>query len=48
VFDGEENIGGGREGRSDCWKQYMRRQTNTINFSSEFHSPRESSSEQAR
>jgi hypothetical protein len=25
----------GRESGSDCWKQYMRRQTNTINFSSE-------------
>jgi len=32
---GEKNTGGGRESGSDCWKQYMRRQTNTINFSTE-------------
>jgi aldehyde dehydrogenase (NAD+) len=35
AFGGEKNTGGGRESGSDCWKQYMRRQTNTINFSSE-------------
>jgi aldehyde dehydrogenase (NAD+) len=35
AFGGEKNTGGGRESGSDCWKQYMRRQTNTINFSNE-------------
>ncbi len=35
AFGGEKKTGGGRESGSDCWKQYMRRQTNTINFSSE-------------
>jgi Aldehyde dehydrogenase family len=35
AFGGEKNTGGGRESGSDCWKSYMRRQTNTINFSSE-------------
>ena len=35
AFGGEKNTGGGRESGSDSWKQYMRRQTNTINFSSE-------------
>ena len=35
AFGGEKNTGGGRESGSDCWKEYMRRQTNTINFSSE-------------
>src|SRR5213596_2674296 len=35
AFGGEKNTGGGRESGSDCWKNYMRRQTNTINFSSE-------------
>jgi len=35
AFGGEKNTGGGRESGSDCWKQYMRRQTNTINFSRE-------------
>jgi aldehyde dehydrogenase (NAD+) len=35
AFGGEKNTGGGRESGSDCWKQYMRRQTNTINFSSD-------------
>ena len=33
AFGGEKNTGGGRESGSDCWKSYMRRQTNTINFS---------------
>jgi aldehyde dehydrogenase (NAD+) len=34
AFGGEKETGGGRESGSDAWKQYMRRQTNTINFSS--------------
>jgi aldehyde dehydrogenase (NAD+) len=34
AFGGEKETGGGRESGSDCWKSYMRRQTNTINFSS--------------
>ena len=32
AFGGEKETGGGREAGSDSWKQYMRRQTNTINF----------------
>jgi aldehyde dehydrogenase (NAD+) len=35
AFGGEKETGGGRESGSDAWKQYMRRQTNTINWSSE-------------
>ena len=35
AFGGEKNTGGGRESGSDSWKSYMRRQTNTINFSTE-------------
>jgi aldehyde dehydrogenase (NAD+) len=35
AFGGEKETGGGRESGSDAWKSYMRRQTNTINFSSE-------------
>jgi aldehyde dehydrogenase (NAD+) len=35
AFGGEKDTGGGRESGSDSWKIYMRRQTNTINFSSE-------------
>ena len=35
AFGGEKDTGGGRESGSDCWKQYMRRQTNTINFSTD-------------
>ena len=35
AFGGEKQTGGGRESGSDCWKSYMRRQTNTINFSTE-------------
>jgi aldehyde dehydrogenase (NAD+) len=35
AFGGEKETGGGRESGSDCWKSYMRRQTNTINFSTE-------------
>ena len=33
AFGGEKETGGGRESGSDSWKQYMRRQTNTINWS---------------
>lgn len=32
AFGGEKETGGGRESGSDSWKNYMRRQTNTINF----------------
>src|SRR2546421_2084874 len=35
AFGGEKNTGGGRESGRDAWKNYMRRQTNTINFSRE-------------
>ncbi len=35
AFGGEKDTGGGRESGSDAWKAYMRRQTNTINYSSE-------------
>jgi aldehyde dehydrogenase (NAD+) len=35
AFGGEKDTGGGREAGSDSWKAYMRRQTNTINYSSE-------------
>ena len=35
AFGGEKQTGGGRESGSDAWKGYMRRQTNTINYSSE-------------
>ena len=34
-FGGEKETGGGRESGSDAWKVYMRRQTNTINYSDE-------------
>ncbi|MEP6975956.1 MAG: aldehyde dehydrogenase family protein [Spartobacteria bacterium] len=52
AFGGEKNTGGGRESGSDSWKSYMRRQTNTINYSTElplaqgiqFGSPDEGSS----
>ncbi len=52
AFGGEKDTGGGRESGSDSWKSYMRRQTNTINFSTElplaqgiqFGSPDEGSS----
>ena len=33
AFGGEKETGGGRESGSDAWKVYMRRQTNTINYS---------------
>lgn len=35
AFGGEKDTGMGRESGSDSWKQYMRRQTNTINYSSD-------------
>ncbi|MDP3459222.1 MAG: aldehyde dehydrogenase family protein, partial [Hyphomonas sp.] len=34
AFGGEKETGGGRESGSDAWKGYMRRATNTINYSS--------------
>ena len=33
AFGGEKETGGGRESGSDAWKGYMRRQTNTLNYS---------------
>ena len=36
AFGGEKDTGGGRESGSDSWKAYMRRQTCTINFGTEF------------
>jgi aldehyde dehydrogenase (NAD+) len=35
AFGGEKETGGGREAGSDVWKTYMRRATNTINYSQE-------------
>ncbi|MEP6261177.1 MAG: aldehyde dehydrogenase family protein [Gillisia sp.] len=35
AFGGEKDTGGGRESGSDAWKIYMRRQTNTINYTTE-------------
>ena len=35
AFGGEKETGGGRESGSDSWKAYMRRATNTINYSTE-------------
>ncbi len=35
AFGGEKDTGGGRESGSDSWKAYMRRQTQTVNFSSQ-------------
>jgi aldehyde dehydrogenase (NAD+) len=35
AFGGEKETGGGRESGSDAWKQYMRRVTNTVNYSKE-------------
>ena len=35
AFGGEKETGGGRESGSDAWKVYMRRQTNTINYTKE-------------
>ncbi len=33
AFGGEKDTGGGREAGSDAWKNYMRRQTQTVNYS---------------
>ena len=35
AFGGEKDTGGGRESGSDAWKNYMRRSTNTVNFSND-------------
>ena len=35
AFGGEKDTGGGRESGSDAWKAYMRRQTQTVNYSRE-------------
>jgi aldehyde dehydrogenase (NAD+) len=35
AFGGEKETGGGRESGSDAWKSYMRRQTSTVNYSSD-------------
>ena len=35
AFGGEKETGGGRESGSDAWRGYMRRQTNTVNYSTE-------------
>jgi aldehyde dehydrogenase (NAD+) len=35
AFGGEKHTGGGRESGSDSWKAYMRRATNTVNYSDE-------------
>ena len=35
AFGGEKQTGGGRESGSDAWKAYMRRATNTVNYSTE-------------
>ena len=35
AFGGEKETGGGRESGSDAWRAYMRRQTATVNFTSE-------------
>jgi aldehyde dehydrogenase (NAD+) len=35
AFGGEKETGGGRESGSDAWKAYMRRQTNTVNWSTQ-------------
>ncbi|TKA95119.1 aldehyde dehydrogenase family protein [Cereibacter changlensis] len=35
AFGGEKDTGGGRESGSDAWKGYMRRQTNTVNYSAQ-------------
>ncbi|MDN6131911.1 MAG: aldehyde dehydrogenase family protein, partial [Corynebacterium casei] len=35
AFGGEKETGGGRESGSDAWKAYMRRATNTVNYSGE-------------
>jgi aldehyde dehydrogenase (NAD+) len=35
AFGGEKETGGGRESGSDAWRSYMRRATNTVNYSAE-------------
>ena len=35
AFGGEKDTGGGRESGSDAWRAYMRRATNTVNYSTE-------------
>jgi aldehyde dehydrogenase (NAD+) len=35
AFGGEKETGGGRESGSDAWRAYMRRTTNTVNYSTE-------------
>ncbi|MDN5852934.1 MAG: aldehyde dehydrogenase family protein, partial [Actinomycetia bacterium] len=35
AFGGEKHTGGGRESGSDAWRAYMRRATNTVNYSGE-------------
>ena len=35
AFGGEKDTGGGRESGSDAWKAYMRRATNTVNYSND-------------
>jgi len=35
AFGGEKETGGGRESGSDAWRAYMRRQTATVNFTSD-------------
>ncbi len=35
AFGGEKETGGGRESGSDAWRGYMRRQTNTVNWSTD-------------
>ena len=35
AFGGEKETGGGRESGSDAWRSYMRRSTNTVNYSTE-------------
>jgi aldehyde dehydrogenase (NAD+) len=37
AFGGEKETGGGRECGSDCWRAYMRRQSNTVNWGGEIH-----------
>ena len=44
AFGGEKETGGGRESGSDAWKAYMRRATNTVNYSTDCRSRRASSS----
>ena len=44
AFGGEKETGGGRESGSDAWKGYMRRATNTVNYSTSSPSPRASRS----